>query len=81
MQTAIQKWGNSQGVRIPKSILDISLMQPNDIVDIIAEKNQIIIKKAVPKKHISLAERLKNFDGEYDFEETDWGKPVGNEAW
>lgn len=81
MLAAIQKWGNSQGIRIPKSILDISLLKTDDLVDIIAEENQIVIKKAVCKKHITLAERLKNFDGEYSFEEADWGKPVGGEIW
>lgn len=81
MLTAIQKWGNSQGIRIPKSILDISLLKTDDLVDIVAEENQIIIKKAVQKKHITLAERLKGFDGEYSFEEADWGKSVGEEIW
>lgn len=81
MLAAIQKWGNSQGIRIPKSILDISLLKADDLVDIVAEENQIIIKKAVQRKHITLAERLKSFNGEYCFEEADWGKPVGEEIW
>lgn len=81
MRTAIQKWGNSQGIRIPKAILDISLMKADDIVDVIAEENQIIIKKAILKKHITLEERLRDFNGEYTFEEIDWGKPAGKEIW
>lgn len=32
-------------------------------------------------KHIRLEERLKNFDGEYVYEEIDWGQPVGDEIW
>ena len=81
MQAAIQKWGNSQGIRIPKSILDISAMQTDDVVDITAEKNRIIIKKAVAKRHKTLEERLNGFQGEYAFSEPDWGEPVGKEVW
>jgi len=81
MNAIIQKWGNSQGIRIPKSILETALFKPNDTVDIIAEDNKIIIKKVVHKKHITLEERLKDFNGEYTFEEVDWGKPMGNEIW
>ena len=81
MNAIIQKWGNSQGIRIPKSILETALFKPNDTVDIIAEDNKIIIKKVVHKKHITLEERLKDFNGEYIFEEVDWGKPMGNEIW
>jgi len=81
MNTTIQKWGNSQGIRIPKAILEMALLKPNEQVEITAEENKIIIKKATQKKHITLAERLKDFNGEYVFEESDWGQPVGNEIW
>ena len=65
MNAVIRKQCASQGVRIP-----------NEQVDTTAEDNKIIIKKAVLKKHITLEERLKDFNGEYAFEECDWGKPV-----
>jgi len=79
MNATIQKWGNSQAIRIPKAILEIALFSPDEQVDIVAEDNKIIIQKAAPKKHTTLAERLDGFNGEYTFEECDWGKPVGNE--
>jgi antitoxin MazE len=81
MNAIIQRWGNSQGIRIPKSVLEEALFFPNEEVDIVAEENRIIIKKATRKRHITLAERLENFDGEYVFDECDWGGPVGNEVW
>jgi len=81
MNTTIQKWGNSQGIRIPKSILELALFKLDEEVDIIADDGKIIIKKAFHKKHVTLEERLKNYDGEYIFEECDWGKTVGNEIW
>ena len=61
MNTTIQKWGNSQGVRIPKSILEAVSFKTNDRVDITAEDNKIIIrkivdKKLITKKHIEIIE-------------------------
>lgn len=81
MTVKIQKWGNSSGIRIPKTILEDALIQLNDEVDIIAEDNKIIIKKVKTRRHITLAERFKGYSGEYKCEEADWGKPVGNEVW
>ena len=81
MNATIQKWGNSQGIRIPKAILEMALFEPDEQVDITAEENKIIIRKVARKKYITLEERLKDFDGEYVFEECDWGKPMGNEIW
>lgn len=82
MHTTIQKWGNSQGIRLPKLLLDIANLTDNDAVEVIAENNSIIIKKADNKrKHKSIQERFKGFEGDYVFEEIDWGKPVGKEIW
>lgn len=80
MYSNIQKWGNSQAVRLPKVILETALLKENDSIQIIAEKNQIIIKKAIDQNHKTLKERLKNFDGNYKYEEWDTGESVGNEV-
>jgi antitoxin MazE len=81
MQSTIQKWGNSQAVRLPKAILEIACFAENEQVQIAAEPDKIIIKKAVERKHRTLAERLEGFEGEYVFEEWDTGSPVGQEVW
>ena len=83
MMTTIQKWGNSQGVRIPKTILDKLLLQENDPVEIVAENNIIIIKKTTRKRRAqkSLEERFINYSGDYQCTELDTGAPVGKEVW
>lgn len=81
MQATIQKWGNSQAIRLPKAILDTAQLGENEPVQIFAERDKIIIKKAVTMKHRTLAERLEGFDGEYVFKEWDTGAPMGREAW
>ena len=83
MTTTIQKWGNSQAVRLPKAILESLFLKENDAVEIKAVDDSIIISKAIRKRRakISLEERFKDYIGEYNCEEYDWGSPVGREAW
>ena len=80
MQSTIQKWGNSQAIRLPKAILEIVQMGENDPVQIFAEQDRIIIKKSNEMRHKTLKERLQGFEGEYVFEEWDTGHPVGKEV-
>ena len=94
MFTTIQKWGNSQAVRLPKTILETLFLQENDQVEIVAENDSIVIKKAARKRRAkkSLEKRLEEFyqkpieeiladESLYSPAEYDWGKPAGNEVW
>ena len=83
MLTTIQKWGNSQGVRLPKTILDELLLQEYDQVEIVAENSSIVIRKATRKHRAkkSLEELFANYTGNYKCEEWDTGKPIGKEVW
>lgn len=80
LNAVIQKWGNSNGIRIPKHILNSVSLDVNDVVEISIDEDKIIIQKHESKRHVTLAERLKNYNGNYVFEECDWGIPVGNEV-
>ena len=80
MNATIQKWGNSQAIRLPKALLEIASLKENEQVQIFAMRNQIIIKKVESKRRKTLKERLAGFDGDYVFQEWDTGKPVGNEV-
>ena len=92
MTGTIQKWGNSQAIRLPKPILDLVFLKENDSVQILTEDNKIIIQKSEAKpKHKTFQQRLEEYYGK-DFEtilaevdyqpaEADWGKPVGEEIW
>ena len=53
METRLQKWGNSAGIRIPKSFLKTLNLNTNDEVNISMEEDKIIISK-INKKSISL---------------------------
>ena len=79
MLVTIQKWGNSQGIRIPKKILDIVNLKENERVEIQELNGEIIIKK-VTKEYSSLDELFDSFGGENTgCEEYDFGEDVGRE--
>ncbi|MEA4845819.1 MAG: AbrB/MazE/SpoVT family DNA-binding domain-containing protein [Clostridiaceae bacterium] len=78
----VQKWGNSQGVRIPKYILQKAEIFEGDNVEISLADNKIILFK--PKKILkkyTLEELFKDYKGDYKPGEYDWGMPVGKEEW
>lgn len=79
MQATIQKWGNSQGIRIPKAFLEALGMRENDLVELNRVDDNIVIRKV--KKEVTLEDIFENYDGKYDAEDFDWGSPVGKEVW
>ena len=81
MRTTIVKWGNSQGIRLPKHLLESAEIGEHDSLELIAENHSIIIKKTEPKARKSIQERFEGFTGTYEAEMADWGQPVGKEIW
>lgn len=88
MYATIQKWGNSNGLRIPKAFLDTLGLRENDRVELTQTEDTITIKKATAAPHRTLEERLTEFYGKpvqeialLQEEEVDWGKAEGREVW
>jgi len=74
----VQKWGNSQAVRLPKAILDEIGLRENDEVEIKAEYGRVTI---LPVRRIKpLEERIAEYQGEYRCGEWDTGAPRGDEV-
>lgn len=80
MEVRLQKWGNSNGIRIPNIILKTLNLKPNDKVEIRQEDEQIIITK-LKKKHISLEDRIKEYKGENLSKDFSWDEAKGKEIW
>ena len=80
MVTKIQKWGNSQGLRLTKHLLENVRMAVGDEVEVIADKEQIVIKKW-SKPNFELTEMLARMPRNHKVQEECFGKPVGKEAW
>lgn len=78
MYGTITKWGNSQGIRIPKGALVAACMKENDDVEIIADKETITLRKLRRPK--SLDELFAGYHGDYQPVEFDTGADVGREV-
>lgn len=80
MEAKLQKWGNSNGIRIPNTILKTLNLKTNDKVIIEQVDDKIIISKS-NKKKISLAKLFKEYNGENPSKEFEWDEQVGREIW
>lgn len=72
----VSKWGNSLGVRIPKSLSESTNVKAGDLVELDIKKVNVL--------PTTLEEYLKsvNWDGRCTQEdEIDWGTPEGEEIW
>ena len=82
MLAKIQKWGNSQGLRITKHLLADVKLDVGDEVEISVKDGVMIVK---PKKSVrgrySLEDLVSRIPKDYETNEVDWGGPVGKEVW
>jgi antitoxin MazE len=78
MTTKIQKWGNSYGIRLPKSLLDSGVFSVGATLELETKGKEVILKE-IKKPKMTLKEAMKGLT-RADFEPViDWGPDVGNE--
>ncbi len=82
MLAKIQKWGNSQGLRLAKNLLTDAQIGVGDEVDISVKDGHIIVSPVRRVRgHHNLKELVARIPGDYQTSEVDWGESVGKEAW
>ncbi|MEX0718253.1 MAG: AbrB/MazE/SpoVT family DNA-binding domain-containing protein [Planctomycetaceae bacterium] len=69
--TKIRKWGNSQGLRLSKQVLDLAGISVGDSVEIVVAEGQVTARK-LPSK-FDLAELVSRIPKQYRAGEVDWG--------
>ena len=79
VRAQLVKWGNSQAVRIPKTVLEQAHMQEGEELEIRVEEGRISIKPLNQK--LTLESLVAGITLENRYEEQDWGKPAGKEIW
>jgi len=80
MQAQVRKWGNSQGIRLSKEILNSAGIAVNEVLDVTVSDGMITLIK--PFRHKTLEERAAEFDGKLMLDgEYNWGDAVGREVW
>jgi antitoxin MazE len=81
MVTKVQKWGNSQGLRLARQVLEDAHISVGDDVNVTTRDGVIVIS---PVKRIrgklNLQELVSCIPKNYKAGEIDWGKPAGREA-
>lgn len=77
MQSRIQKWGNSLGLRIPKAIAQQAGLNEGTTVDFSVRGNTIVIN---PQRY-SLEKMLLQITPDNVHKEIDTGAIVGKEIW
>lgn len=80
MVTKIQKWGNSLGLRIPKSFAKELGVKEGYVVDIILEDDQLVIRPLQNEKY-QLSDLLSLVRKENIHKEISTGDGVGREVW
>jgi antitoxin MazE len=80
MQTKIQKWGNSLGLRIPRSFAAEAQVEEGSTVDLSVENGRLLVRPLRTRKY-ALAGLLKKVKRRNVHGEVSTGEPVGREAW
>ena len=82
MLAKIQKWGNSQGLRLAKNLLADSRLGVGDEVDISVKDGTIIVApaKRMRGRH-NLKDLVAGIPKNHQTGELEWGEPVGKEVW
>lgn len=78
MQTRVQKWGNSLGVRIPRGLAEEVGLVAGTEESLSSEDGQLIVKPALPKR-FSLDELLAGVSESNFHASVDSGSAVGAE--
>ena len=82
MITKVQKWGNSQGLRLSKSLLSDVDIDVGDAVDVAVHKGALIVTpvRRVRGGH-DLRDLVRRVPKGPKAKEWDWGPAVGREVW
>ena len=80
MRTKVLKWGNSLGLRIPRSFAADIQVSEGTPVDLTMENGQLIVRVAMDREW-SLEELLAGVHPENLHAEIDTGGSVGGESW
>jgi antitoxin MazE len=79
MQTKVQKWGNSLGVRIPRGLAEEVGLGAGTEVSLSARDGELVLKPSVPSR-LRLADLLADVTIENLHTSIDTGDAVGAEA-
>lgn len=77
--TQVSRWGNSLGLRLPKSVAQEAQIDEGDNVDVSVDNGAIVIRPSRPR--YSLDDLVKRITPRNRHAESDWGAPTGHDVW
>lgn len=83
MQVSIKKWGNSQGIILPKEIIELMNAKIGDALDAVIDNGKLTLQPAKKQfTHKTLEERMDETGLQLSFgPEIEWGESRGSELW
>jgi len=82
MVTKVQRWGNSQGLRLNRQLLEGARIAVGDEVDVAVREGAIVITPVCRVRgKCDLRQLVARIPKGYKPRETDWGTPAGKEVW
>ncbi|MBE9173786.1 AbrB/MazE/SpoVT family DNA-binding domain-containing protein [Cyanobium sp. LEGE 06143] len=79
MQTRVQKWGNSLGVRIPRGLADEVGLGAGTEVSLTAKDGELVLRPSLPSR-LRLVDLLADITPENIHASVHTGDAVGSEA-
>jgi antitoxin MazE len=80
MKTAVQRWGNSLAIRIPRAFAQETRLGNGTEVDLQLKAGTLVISRAQTNRY-RLSDLLAKVRKTHKHGETEWGGPAGREVW
>ena len=80
MKTAVQRWGNSLALRIPRTYAAETKISEGSQVEISLKSGALVVRPVVRKRH-ALPDLLKRVRATNRHDAVETGRVVGNEVW
>lgn len=80
MKTAVQRWGNSLALRIPRASAAETRMAEGSEVDLTLKAGALVVRPVRRKRH-SLADLVKRITPANSHDSISTGPAVGREVW
>jgi antitoxin MazE len=80
MKTAVQRWGNSLALRIPRAYASETRISEGSKVELTLKSGSLVIRPISRERH-SLADLLKRVTSSNRHKSISTGAPAGQEVW
>ena len=81
MEATIEQWGDSLALRIPNALAKQTSVKNGSTVNVTVKNGRMVIQPVRRQRKYSLQELVAKITPENRHPATDWGPPVGKEAW